>query len=164
LGSRLPGASSPAAATLAVTTSILSNRLYANLREKQGLAYATGASSHFDREFGWYYCMISTAPENYQRALGGLILQIDKLRLDGPTDEEIMQAKNAIWGRLMSAKLSRINQAYYLTVDEFLGRELTYDSRLLEELAQVTVESVRRAASKHFRTDSYVLATAGKQP
>ena len=164
LGSVLPGANSDDAAALAVATSILSSRLYLNLREKQGLAYSTGAGSRFDPEFGWYYCTIGTSAENYQRALDGLILQINKLKLDGPTVREVAQARNSLWGRLMSAKLSRINQAYYLAVNNYLGRAVGHDKEFLKQLEQVTADSVRRVASQHFRTDNYVLATAGKIP
>jgi len=164
LGSVLPGANSNDAAALAVATSILSSRLYLNLREKQGLAYSTGAGSRFDTEFGWYYCVIGTSAENYQRALDGLILQINKLKLDGPTAKEVAQARNSLWGRLMSAKLSRINQAYYLAVDNYLGRAIGHDKEFLGQLEEVTVESVRRVASVYFRTDNYVLATAGRMP
>jgi len=164
LGSVLPGANSNDAAVLTVATSILSSRLYLNLREKQGLAYSTGAGSRFDPEFGWYYCTIGTSAKNYQQALDGLILQINKLKLDGPTAKEVAQARNSLWGRLMSAKLSRINQAYYLAVDNYLGRAVGHDKEFLTQLEQVTVESVRRVASLYFRTDNYVLTTAGRIP
>lgn len=162
LGGTLPGANSPDAATLDVATSILSSRLYLNLREKQGLAYSTGAGSTFDPDFGWYYLMIGTGIDNYQTALDGLILQIDKLRLDGPTQEEVDRARNALWGRLMSAKLSRINQAYYLGVDDYLGRQPGYDKIFLDQLQKIEVKDVQRVAAQYFRTDKYVLATAGK--
>jgi len=39
-----------------------------------------------------------------------------------------------------------------------------YDKTLLEQLSQVTAESVRQVASKYFKTDAYVLASAGKRP
>jgi len=102
--------------------------------------------------------------QNYQNALDGIQLQIEKLKLDGPTRAELNRACNKVWGRLISAKLSRINQAYYLGVDEYLGRQLGYDKTLLKQLSQVTADSVRKMASKYFRTDVYVLASAGKQP
>jgi zinc protease len=163
LGGPLPGSNSPDATSLTVATSILSSRLYLNLREKQGLAYSTGAGSGFDPDFGWYYCSIGTAAENYQKALDGLFLQIDKLKLDGPSQAEVDRARNVIWGRLMSAKLSRINQAYYLGLNEYYGRDLGNDARLIEKLSNVTVESVQRVASTWFQTNNYILTTAGKK-
>ncbi len=164
IGSPTPGAADNDAIPLSVASSVLSDRLGLTLREKQGLAYSVGANTTFDRDFGWFYASIGTASENYQKALDGITFQIEKLKLDGPTQAELDKARNQMWGRLMSAKLSRINQAYYLAVDEYLGRELNYDRTLLERLSQVTAESVRRVASKYFRTDAYVLASAGKRP
>jgi predicted Zn-dependent peptidase len=64
----------------------------------------------------------------------------------------------------MSAKLSRINQAYYLGLDEFMGRTTGYDRQLLQNLMKVSPETVRRAAEKNFRPDLWVVASAGKKP
>ncbi len=164
MGCALPGADNPDAAAIQVATTILNNRLYLNLREKQGLAYTVGAGSSFDREFGWFYTVIGTASDNYQTAIDGIILQIDKLSLDGPTADEVIAARNQLWGSLMRAKLSSINQAYYLGVDTFLGRGVGYDTALLKSLSDITASSIRRAASKYFRTDAYILASAGKKP
>lgn len=164
MGSPTPGAASDDAVSLSVASSILSTRLGLTLREKQGLAYSVGAGTVLDSDFGWFYAAIGTAAENYQKALDGITFQIEKLKLDGPIQAELNKARNRMWGRLMSAKLSRINQAYYLGVDEYLGREPDYDKTLLKQLSQVTAESVRKVASKYFRTDAYVLASAGRRP
>ncbi len=162
LGGNLPGANSDESATLAVTTSILSSRLYLNLREKQGLAYSVGAGSRFDRDFGWYYCSIGTGFENYQEALDGILLQIDKLKFDGPTQEEIDRARNQLWGRQMSAKLSNINQAYYLCLDEFYGKGYKNDPLFIKNLSEVDNNKIRQIMSKYFKTDAYILTSAGK--
>ena len=163
LGSPLPPANDPDEAALELATSILSERLYLNLREKQGLAYSVGAGAGFDRSCGWYYCSIGTGSENYQTALEGIILQIEKLKFDGPTQEEIKRTKNKIWGRLMSSKLSSINQAYYLGLNEYLNRSVDYDKTYLESLEKVTFDDIRRVASVYFRTDNYILSSAGKK-
>ena len=163
LGSPLPGAGNPEAVSLELAAAILSERLASNLRERQGLAYSVGASIWLDRNFGWYFCSMGTSAQKYQQALDGIILEIDKLRLDGPTADEVDKARNQLWGRLMSAKLSRINQAFYLAVDEYLGRPVGYDQTYVQLLEKTDVLSVRQAASKYFRTDTYVLATAGKK-
>jgi len=164
LGCGLPAANHYDAAAIEVATTILSNRLYLNLREKQGLAYSIGADATFDRDFGWFYASIGTASPNYRQALEGILLHIDKLRYDGPTEEEVSSARNQIWGSLMRAKLASINQAYYLGVDNYLGLPLEHDAEFLRALTAVDVAAVRRAASKYFRTDAYALATAGKLP
>lgn len=162
LGSLLPDANSPDAEAIKVATSILSTHLYLTLREKQGLAYSIGANAILDKNFGWFYTIMGTSPKNYQTSLDGIKLQIDKLKLDGPTKNEVSKAKNEIWGHLMRAKLSSINQAYYLGMDEYMGRPIKYDEIYLKALSGVTMESVRRVATRYFPGNIYVLATAGK--
>jgi zinc protease len=163
LGSPVAGTSSPAAVSLEIATAVLSDRLASNLREKQGLAYSVGAGIIMDTSFGWYYCSMGTSAKKYQQAFDGIILEIDKLRLDGPTDAEVNRARNQIWGRMMMTKLSRINQAFYMAQDEYLGRPTGYDRTYFDQLMKATVPTVMDAASKYFRTDAYVLSTAGKK-
>jgi zinc protease len=162
LGGLLPEATSDDAVPISVATSILSERLYSNLREREGLAYSVGAGDEFGQKFGWYYCAMGTAAENYDRAVRGILLEIEKLQFDGPLAVELNRARNSIWGRLMSAKLSAINQAYYLAVDRFLGRPVPYDPDLLDDLGAVGREDVRRVMSRYFSVERYVLAAAGK--
>jgi len=161
LGGPLPGADSPDRAGLEIALAVLSERLYLNLREKQGLAYSVGAGAAFDRNFGWYSCAIGTEPKNRQMALDGILLQIDKLSLDGPTADEVRRAKNQMWGRLLRAKLSRVNQAYYLAVDEYLGHPAPSDPALIEAMSQIDVAAVQRVASRYLRTEAFIQASAG---
>ncbi len=161
VGGQLPGADSEDALDLRVATSILSTRLYLTLREKQGLAYSTGAGTGFERNFGWYALAIGTGSDNYATAKEGLVLQTEKLAFDGPTESEVTRARNQIWGRLMSAKLSRINQAYYLGLNEMYDRSVSWDGELLNRLDQVTTVSIRNVASRYFRPEVWIEATAG---
>lgn len=163
IGSSMPGATDKDASAISIASAILSNRLYLNLREKQGLAYSVGAGVRFDKEFGVNYAVIGTGAENYKTAVEGILLEIDKLKLDGPKTEELNKAKNQTWGRLMSAKLSSINQAYYLGLNEFYGYPLNYDAEYLSQLADISIEDIRRVTSKYFKTDNYVITTAGKK-
>jgi len=163
LGDLLPAAVSDEVPALSITTSILNRRLYLNLREKQGLAYSVGAGTTYDRNFGWLICSMGTSYENYQRALDGILLEIDKLKLDGPTHAEISDARNQLWGSLGRARLSRVNQAYWLAVNEYLGRPLGYDGDYLTALSGVTADAIRRVTARYFKTDAYVLASAGKK-
>ena len=107
--------------------------------------------------------MIGTGADKYQQAYDGFHLEIDKLKLDGPTELELKQTRNQIWGRLMSAKLSRINQAYYMAVNEFFGRPQPYDPTYLEQLSKVDLGSAAEAMRKYVRPETSILVTAGKK-
>ena len=163
IGSSMPGATDKDAAAISIASAILSDRLYLNLREKQGLAYSVGAGVRFDKDFGVNYSVIGSGAENYKTAVEGILLEIDKLKLDGPKIEELNKAKNQTWGRLMSAKLSSINQAYYIGLNEFYGYSVNHDAEYLSQLSEISIDDIRRVASKYFKTDNYVIATAGKK-
>lgn len=163
LGDLLPGINSPDAPALEVANSILSSRLGLNLREKKGLAYSVGSSVNFDRDFGWFIASIGTRPKNYKEALDGILNEINQLIENSVSDNEVETAKNSLWGNLLFYRLSRINQAYYMGVNEFLGAGYDYDEKHLEKIRAVTKEMVKEAAQKYLDTKNYVLAVVGKK-
>lgn len=163
LGNFLPGINSPDAPALEVANSILSSRLGLNLREKKGLAYSVGSSVNFDRDFGWFIASIGTRPKNYKEALDGILNEITQLKENPVSENELESAKNSLWGNLLFYRLSRINQAYYMGVNEFLGAGYDYDEKHLEKIRAVTKDMVKEAAQKYLDTKNYVLAVVGKK-
>ncbi|MDD4050984.1 MAG: insulinase family protein, partial [candidate division Zixibacteria bacterium] len=162
LGNPLPAVTDSNVAAIRVAAEVLSTRLQLNLREKQGLAYSVGAGASFDRDFGWFICTMGTGAANFGRARDGILAEIEKLKTEGPTGEELETAQNSIWGTSLTRRLSRINQAYYMGIGEYLGIGYDYEDRQIPQIRTVTAEQVRDAAMKYFDTVNYVLATAGK--
>ncbi len=162
LGNHLPGASHPDAMAIRLATAILSDRLGKNLREKQGLAYSVGAGASFDRKFGWYACTMGTGAQNFATAKKGILEEIAKMRTEGPTAEELEIAKNSFWGSTLTRQLSRINQAYYMGVNEYLGLGYDYYDNFDKLLRETTLEQVTAAAVKYFDTENYLMTTVGK--
>jgi len=163
LGNLLPGLNHPDAPALEVANSILSTRLGLNLREKKGLAYSVGSSVNFDKEFGWFISSIGTRPKNYKDALDGILNEINQLKDNPVTEKELERAKNSLWGNLLFYRLSRINQAYYMGVNEFLGLGYDYDEKYIEKIRSVTREKIQEVAQKYLDTKNYVLAVVGKK-
>ncbi len=161
LGHLLPSANSPDAPGLKVANAILSKRLQNNLRENQSLAYSVGSSVILDRNFGWLICSIGTGVDNFEKARIGILGEIRGMKTNRPTEDELEEAINSMWGSNLMAKLSRINQAYYMGVNEYLGLGYDYDDKYLDEIRRVTPEQVQQLAQKYFDTENYVIATAG---
>jgi predicted Zn-dependent peptidase len=161
LGGPLPGASDADVPAIQVATDILSTRLADELREKQGLAYSVGASVKFDREFGWHLCVMGTGKDNYPQAKDGILAEIQRLREELPADTEVEIAQNSIWGSTLTRQLSRVNQAYYMGIYEYLGLGYDYAETIAERIRAVRPADVQRVARTYFDTENYVLATAG---
>lgn len=162
LGNAIPGAGSPEMAALLVANNILSGRLGGELREKQGLAYSVGSSVQFDRDFGWFACKMGTGKANYAKARDGIVDQIRRIQDEPVTKEELETAQNTLWGSSLTSRLSRVNQAFFMGVDEFLGLGYDYSDRMIEGIRTVTTDDVQRVAKQYFHADSYVLATVGQ--
>jgi predicted Zn-dependent peptidase len=163
LGNLFPGLNNPDASALEVANSILSTRLGLNLRERKGLAYSVGSSVNFDKDFGWFIASIGTRPKNYKDALDGILNEINQLKDNPVTEKELERAKNSLWGNLLFYRLSRINQAYYMGVNEFLGLGYDYDENYLEKIRSITKEKVQEVVQKYLDTKNYVLAVVGKK-
>lgn len=161
LGNLLPSASSPDASAIKVASAVLSERLHKNIREKQGLAYRVGSSVTLDKQFGWFVCSMGTSAKNYEKAKKAILFEINRLKTEPPTKDELEMAVSSIWGSYLSANLSRINQLYYMGVYEYLGLGYDYGDNYVNNIRAVTIEQVAEMAEKYFDTENYVIATAG---
>lgn len=161
IGNATCGATSADAVALRVATDILSTRLGQNLREKQGLAYRVGAGVSLDRDFGWFSAAMGTGVENYERAKNGIVNEIDSIRNFEVSAEELERAVNSLWGAQLTARLSRINQAFYMAVNQFLVGRYDVEDDLIATMKALAPADIKRAAQKYFDTKNYVLATVG---
>jgi len=163
LGGLLPKLSPPERVVLEVANSVLSSRLGLNLREKQGLAYSVASAVRWDNDFGWFYAYMGTSPQNFEVARDGILNEIKKLKTESVSEAELEKAKNDLRGSLLMSRLSSVNQAFYMSVNEYLGLGYQWDQEFLSNLAKVTAEKIRLAFQNWIDLDHYVLATAGKK-
>jgi len=161
LGFGLPGIASEDVPALEIMAAIVSTRLKQQLREKQGLAYRVGAALDFHRDVGWFVASIGTRPENTKTAVKGILDQLERIRLELPSEDELEVEKNSYWGHLLRYHQRKINQAYYLSLYEYLGVGYQYDLTHLDALRNVTPADVKRVAERYVTTEGYVLAMSG---
>ncbi len=161
LGNAVCGAGDADAVALRVAVDILSTRLGQNLREKQGLAYRVGAGVSFDKNFGWYSTAMGTGVENFAKAKTGILQQIDSLRNFDVDADELERSVNSLWGSQLTARLSRINQAFYMAVNQFIVGKYDVEDDLITAMKALTAADIRRVAQKYFDTQNYFLATVG---
>lgn len=161
LGAPTIGIDNPDFPALDVATDILSSRLGLELREVQGLAYSVGAGLGTAPNFGWFVVSMGTGKDNYQTAYDGIIGEINKIKTSPVTQVELTTAQNSIWGSSLTRRLSRINQAYYMTFYQFMGVGYKYQNEYIDKIRAVTIDDVQRVAAKYFPSDNYYLATVG---
>lgn len=115
----------PRGPAMDILTSILSgsmsSRLFINLRDRDSLAYAVFAANVGTRITGYFFATLSTAVERTETAQARLIEELEKIRTEGFTDEELNDAKQYIIGQHALELVNNVAQAEVFSSDEFLG-------------------------------------------
>jgi zinc protease len=139
------------------------DRLSANLRDRQGLAYSVSAriTGSAGDEPGTFTAYIGTFPDKFAEVKAGFLKEIKRIRDEVPPKEEVEDVKKYLTGTL-AFSLTTCGQAadLLLAVDRFkLGADYLNDYRKAVEA--VTPEDVRAVAKKYLDPDKLVLVAAG---
>ena len=135
----------------------MGNRLFDELRDRQHLCYFTGAFASLLAKGGVVGAYIGTRPANEQQAIDGLLSELEKIRREPPTGEEMKRAKNTIAGGYVIDLQRRGARASLLAQDEVSGLGYEEALRYLDRIRDVTASDVRDVAAKWFQLDSMTL-------
>ena len=141
-----------------------SGRLFQNVRDEQGLAYAVfgGYSANYDRP-GQFYTGIMTKSGTTVEAANALLAEIESIRSAPPTDEEIAEAKDSYLNSFVFN---------FDTRSEVVGRMMTYayydyPTDFLEQqkarFEAVTAADVQRAAQQYIHPEDLKILAVGQQ-
>jgi zinc protease len=147
---------------LEVLTSILggqSGRLFAELRDRQALAYRVSAFSVDGLDPGYLAVYVSCAPEKVDAAVAAIRSEIDRLVADGVTDAEVDRAVRYLTGAHAVAMQRRSAIANALAFHEAYGLGWQSWARYAEDLATVDAGAVAKAARRYLDWDVAVTAT-----
>ncbi|HYU59469.1 MAG TPA: pitrilysin family protein [Solirubrobacterales bacterium] len=135
-----------------------SSRLFREIREKRGLAYAVGSYTEQYVECGMVAMYVGTREDNVEEACRIIGEELSRLRSDGVSDDELERAKEHVKGRMVlglestAARMSRISRAMLfdvplLDLDEMLARVDAVDADALAELAAELYDPARLSAA-----------------
>jgi len=120
------------------------SRLFQELREKQGLAYAVGSFFPTRINMGRLIAYIGTAPQNTERALKGIREVVNSIG-KGVSDEELKTAKEKIIGSFLLDHQTRAKQSWYLGWFETIGFGYEMDKKYTEYINKVKKSDVIEA-------------------
>lgn len=124
-----------------------SSRLFQEVREKRGLAYAVGSYTEQFSECGMVAMYVGTREENVGEACEIIARELESLRTEGVSDDELERGKEHVKGRMVlgleatAARMSRISRSILygvplLSLDEMLARVDAVTKDDLSELAR----------------------------
>ncbi len=139
----------------------MSSRLFQNIRERQGLAYAVFSELNPYRDTGCLSIYAGTSVESARQVVSSITAEFRQLKGDRVSDEELRRAKDHLKGSLMLGLESTASRMSNLARQEmYFGRFFTLDE-LVESIESVTAEDVRRIAQTFFDPRQIALTILG---
>jgi predicted Zn-dependent peptidase len=139
----------------------MSSRLFQNIRERQGLAYAIYSDLSPYRDTGCLSVYAGTSRESANKVVQSVVSEFRKLKSEAVPEEELRRSKDQLKGSLMlslessTARMSNLaRQEMYF--DHFYGLD-----ELIEKIESVTAEELTELANQFFRTESIAVTVLG---
>ena len=151
--------------TASVLDSVLggsaSSRLFQEIREQRGLAYAAVHVLLQYADTGQIGVYVGTREENLGECLRIVAEQIGHIVADGPRPDELDRAKENLKGRIMLSMESTSNRMSRLGKSLITDSELLDLDRILAEIEAVDAEAVARLAEVVLSTETLSVAAIG---
>ena len=139
----------------------MSSRLFQNIREKQGLAYAVYSELSMYRDAGCLAIYAGTAVETCRQVIESIVKEFRELKADLAPAEELRRAKDNLKGSFMLGLESTSSRMGNLArQDLYFQRFFTLDE-MLESIEAVNAEQVREIAREFFNPKNITLAVLG---
>jgi predicted Zn-dependent peptidase len=120
-----------------------SSRLFQEVREKRGLAYSVYSFSTQYADTGQVGVYLGTGPDQLAEAMRVLAAELDRMREDPASDEELARAKENAKGRLVLSLESTSTRMNRLGASILTGVPLLSVDELIDRIDAVTLEDVR---------------------
>jgi len=139
----------------------MSSRLFQNIRERQGLAYAIYSDLNPYRDTGCLSIYAGTSRESAVKVVESVVSEFQKLKAELVSPEELQRAKDQLKGSLMlslessTARMSNLaRQEMYF--DRFYGLD-----ELIQKIEAVTAAELQELANFFFQTENIAVTILG---
>jgi len=139
----------------------MSSRLFQEIREKRGLAYATYSYHSLHTETGSMAAYAGTAPENTEEVVRVMQEQINDIVNGGITDQELYRSKEHLKGHLVLGLESTGRRMTRLGKLEITGGEILSLDELVDRIDAVKKDDVTNLAQEIFEPEKMVLTIIG---
>ena len=136
-------------------------RLFGRVRDVQGLAYSVWSSFTPSIGEGLFHASAGVNPANVDKAIKSIRHEIELMKSDGITEEELSDAQNLIVGNFALALETNRGLAAVLLAAELYGLGIDYLEQHESIYRSITRAQVSAAAQKYLHPDLCSIAIAG---
>ena len=137
------------------------SRLMSNLREEHGYTYGVSAAMiNFDSE-GYFALATQVAREHRDDALREIYFEIERLREELVSDEELEMVKNVMVGEILRILDGPFGIADVTIENIMCGMDNEATERSVEAIAAITAQEIRDLARRYLEHDMLVEVVVG---
>lgn len=137
------------------------SRLMSNLREEHGYTYGVSAAMiNFDHE-GYFALATQVAREHRDDALKEIYSEIERLRVELVSEEELEMVKNVMIGEILRILDGPFGIADVTIENIMCGMDNEATERSVEAIAAITAEEIRDLAHRYLERDKLVEVVVG---
>jgi predicted Zn-dependent peptidase len=138
----------------------MASRLFQEIREKRGLAYAVYSFSALYQDTGEFAIYAGTRPSNAEEVVKLIKTEVERVALDGVTPDELDRVRQSATGQLVLGMESTRNRMTRLGKNEVTGGEILSADEIMERYNAVTMEDIKRVSAEVLSAEK-VLAVIG---
>lgn len=139
----------------------MSSRLFTELREKRGLAYAVHTHPDPNNDSGSFNCQIGLDHSRVNEAVQVTLAEYAKLRDVLVSDAELDRAKQYLRGKLSLSLEDPLGMGMYIARQQLLLGRVETPEEYLNKIDQITSQEVQQVAQKIFTNQGLNLAIIG---
>lgn len=137
------------------------SRLMQNLREDKGYTYGIGSGLTIHEKVGYFFISTEVGKEHKDAALDAIRFEIDRLRNELISPEELALAKAYIQGQILKSTDGAFAQMNQFLFTKRFNLPENHLNTFLETLANISPERLRDLAQKYLDWDSMVKVVVG---
>ena len=139
----------------------MSSRLFQNIRERQGLAYAVYSELSMYRDTGCLAIYAGTSVESARQVVDSIIKEFRILKEELVPEEELRRAKDHLKGSFMLGLESTSSRMVNLARQEMYFKRFFTLDEMIDSIESVTAAEVQKIAQEFFNPRNITLAMLG---
>jgi predicted Zn-dependent peptidase len=139
----------------------MSSRLFQNIRERQGLAYAIYSDLSPYRDTGCLLVNAGTSRETASKVVRSIVAEFHKLKSEPVPADELRRAKDQLKGSLMlSLESSTARMSNLARQEMYFDRFFSMDE-MIKKIEEVNSEQLQKISQEFFRPEAIAVTILG---
>jgi len=133
----------------------MTSRLFQEIREKRGLAYALFSTIAPFKDCGVFYTYVGCDKENVAQVIDLILTELRNILKEGITKKELKRAKEFVKGTLVLGLETPSSRMNWMMRSEFYYKKMITIADVFKAIDRVTVDDIIRVANKYI-ADKYL--------